>query len=176
MPNVRRNFFGIFLKDNNNCIYMNIKITKATIKDIIGIIEMIKQICDYHCNFDKYYKPFSEYNNLEKEVSGSLKNKNTIVLLAKLNKKIIGYCVGGVESAPSYAPKIKIGYIYTVIISNEYRGKGVGKKILDELMQWFNEKNIKNIELEVDARNKLGIDFWKNNNFFTYRLKMRRDL
>ena len=155
---------------------MNIKITKATSGDIVGIIEMIKQICDYHCNFDRYYKSFAEYNNLEKEVSGSLKDKNTIVLLAKLDKKIIGYCVGGVDSAPNYAQKIKIGYIYTVIISDEYRGKGIGGKILNELMKWFKQKNIKNIELEIDARNKLGIDFWKNNNFFTYRLKMRRDL
>src|SRR3989344_6882966 len=155
---------------------MNIKIKKATSKDIIGIIEMIKQICNYHCNFDKYYKPFAEYNNLGKEVSGSLKDKNTIVLLAKLDKKIIGYCVGGVENAPSYASKTKIGYIYTVIISDEHRRKGLGKKMLDELMEWFEGKKIKNIELDVDARNKLGVDFWKNNNFFTYRLKMRRDL
>ena len=155
---------------------MNIKIKKATSRDILGIIEMIEQICDYHCNFDKYYKPFAKYDNLEKEVLGSLEDKNTIVLLAKLDKKIIGYCVGGVDSAPNYAPKIKIGYIYTVIISDKYRGRGVGKKILDELMKWFEDKKIKNIELEVDARNKLGIDFWKNNNFFTYRLKMRRDL
>lgn len=155
---------------------MNIKITKATPEDMAGIIEMIKQICDYHCSFDKYYKPFAKYSNLEKEVLGSLKDKNTIVLLAKVDKKIIGYCVGGVGNAPSYAQKIKIGYIYTVIINDEHRGKGVGKKILDELMKWFKNKKIKNIELEVDARNKLGIDFWKNNNFFIYRLKMRRDL
>ncbi len=43
-------------------------------------------------------------------------------------------------------------------------------------MEWFEGKKIKNIELEVDVRNKLGVDFWENNNFFTYRLKMRRDL
>jgi len=155
---------------------MNIKIIKATFKDIAEIITMIKQICDYHCNFDRYYKPFSEYNDLEKEVSESLKDKNTVVLLAKLDKKIIGYCVGGIEEAPSYASKIKIGYIYTVIINEKFRGKGIGKNILEELMKWFKDQNIKNIELEVDARNKLGIDFWKNNNFFSYRLKMRKDL
>ena len=155
---------------------MNIKITKATSEDMIGMIEMIKQICDYHCNFDRYYKPFVKYNNLEKEVLRSLKDKNTIFLLAKSDKKIIGYCEGGITSAPSYASPTKIGYIYTLIVNDKHRGKGIGKKLLDELMKWFKKKNIKNIELEADARNKIGIDFWQNNNFFTYRLKMRQDL
>jgi ribosomal protein S18 acetylase RimI-like enzyme len=155
---------------------MTIKIQKATNQDVSGIIEMIKQICDYQCELDKYYRPFLKYKNLEKEVLGSLKDKNTIVLLAKLDKKIIGYCVSGVEKAPSYAAVAQIGYIYTVIIDNKYRGKGIGKKILNELMKWFKIKKIKNIELEVDARNSIGVDFWKNNNFFTYRLKLRRDL
>ena len=45
-----------------------------------------------------------------------------------------------------------------------------------DVVKFFKSKKIKNIELEVDARNNLGIDFWKNNNFFAYRLKMRRDL
>ncbi len=137
---------------------------------------MIKQVCDYHCNFDKYYKPFSKYENLEKKISESLKDKNEITLLAKLDDKIVGYCAGGVENAPNYAAKAKIGCIYTAIINDEYRKKGIGKKIMSELMKWFKDKKIKNIELEVDARNKAGMDFWINNNFFTYRLKMRRDL
>jgi len=156
---------------------MNIKITKATSKDIKGVIIMIKQICDYECGLDKYYKPFSKYKDLEKEVARSLKNKNTIVFLAKLDKKIIGYCAGGIEKAPNYALTTnKIGYVDTIIIDDKCRGKGVGKKILNKLMKWFEGKKIKNIELEVNAHNKLGIDFWKSNNFFTYRLKMRRGL
>ena len=156
---------------------MNIKIKKATSQDINGIIEMIKQICDYECKLDEYYKPFSEYKDLEKEVVKSLKDKNTIVFLAKLDKKIIGYCEGYIEKAPNYAlTPNKIGYINTMIIDDKHRGKGVGKKILNEMLKWFKGKKIKNIELEVSARNDVGIDFWKNNNFFTYRLKMRRDL
>ena len=137
---------------------------------------MIKQICDYHYKIDKYYKPFSCYKNLEKEVLRSLKDKNMIFLLAKLDTKIIGYCEGGTKKDSSYTLPRQIGYIYTLIIDNKYRRKGVGKKMLSKLMKWFKNKKVKNIELGVDARNNIGIDFWENNKFFTYRLKMRQDL
>lgn len=156
---------------------MNIKIKKATLQDVDGIIVMLKQICDYEHKLDKYYKPFSKYKDLDKVVIKSLKDKNTIVFVAKSDKQVIGYSEGTIEKAPNYASiSCKIGYIDTIIIDDKYRGKGIGKKILNELMKWFEGKKIKNIELEVNAYNKLGVDFWKNNNFFTYRLKMRRDL
>ena len=155
---------------------MIIKISKATKQDVGGIIKMIKQTCDYHYEIDKYYKPFSYYKNLEKEVSKSLKDKNMIFLLAKLDTKIIGYCEGGIGKDSNYTLPRQIGYIYTLIIENKYRRKGVGKKMLNKLMKWFKNKKVKNIELEADARNNIGIDFWKNNKFFTYRLKMRQDL
>ena len=156
---------------------MNIKIKKATPKDIGGIITMIKQICDYERKLDKYYKPFSKYKDLDKAVTKSLKDKNTIVIVAKSDKQIIGYGESTIEKAPNYVfTSNKIGFIGTIIINSKHRGRGVGKKILNELLKWLKSKKVKNIELEVNAYNDIGIAFWKNNNFFTYRLKMRRDL
>ncbi len=150
-------------------------IRRAAKKDAKGIVNLLKQMVDYHREFDKYYKPFSGYKNIKKDVMLSLGSRSMKVLIAESGGEIIGYCAGGVEKAPNYTALKKIGFIYAVIVDEKRRKSGIGGKLLKEMMGWFKEKKIKHVELEVDARNNLGINFWRETGFFEYRLKMRKD-
>jgi GNAT superfamily N-acetyltransferase len=105
-----------------------------------------------------------------------MKDRNTKIIIAEKNKKIIGYFMGAIEKAPSYVISKEIGVIFDAFIEKEYRNKGVGKKIFKELLKWFKKKKVKHIELTVDARNKIGLSAWKRFGFFDFRLKMRLDL
>lgn len=154
----------------------NIKIRKAAKKDVKGILHLVEQMVVYHCKFDNYYKPLSKYKNLEKEIKLSLKNKDMLVLVAELEKEIVGYYAGGIEKAPSYADANKAGFLYAMIVDDKHRRKQIGKKLLRELIKWFEQKKIKHIEGEVDSRNRIGLNFWRKNGFFDYRIKIRFDL
>ena len=151
-------------------------IRKAVKKDAKGIVNLLKQVTDYHRKFDKYYRPSSSYKNLEKAVLDSLGNRGEKVLLAESGGEIVGYCAGAIGKAPDYTALKKIGYIDTMIVDEKHRKGGVGGKLLKEMINWLKEKKIKHIELEVDTRNNPGINFWRKAGFFEYRLKMRKDL
>lgn len=146
---------------------------KKDIKDIVGLLE---QVVDYHCEFDKNYKPFSDYKNMDKNVALLLARRDTKVFVAESDGKIIGYCDGGIGKAPNYTSFKKMGSIDTLIVNEKHRKKGVGEKLVGALIKWFKEKKIKYVELEADTRNVSGVKFWNSRGFSGYRFKMRKKL
>ena len=53
--------------------------------------------------------------------------------------------------------------IVNIVVSKEYRNKGIGTKLLNYTVD--NYKDINNIMLEVRESNNTAIDFYKKNNF-----------
>lgn len=153
-----------------------INIRKADRNDLPAIADLAGKMIDYHRSLDEYYKPLSAYKDLEKELTEELADKNSLFLIAEKDNKIGGYFRGAIESAPSYASPKKIGVIYDIYVAEEYRRHGIGEALMKDVLEWFGAKNVKNIELSVDARNTSAINFWKRFGFFEYKLRLRRDI
>ena len=106
----------------------------------------------------------------------TIENRDRIIIVAEENNKIIGYFKGGIENAPNYITPKKIGVIDDAFIKKEHRNKGIGDKLLNQMIKYFRIKKIKYIGLSVDARNTIGVNFWKENDFFEHRIEMRKIL
>lgn len=152
------------------------KIRAADRNDLPFITDLAGKMVDYHRSLDEYYKPLSTYKNLEKELAEELADKDSLFLVVEKDNKIVGYFRGAIEPAPAYTSPKKIGVIYDIYIAEEYRKRGIGEALMKEVLEWFELKNIKNIELSVDARNIAAINFWKKMGFFEYKLRLRRDI
>lgn len=155
---------------------MKITIKEATKKDLNGMMELIKGQVDYHHHIDKYYKSFSKYRGLKEYTKTQLEDKKVKIFVAENNGKVIGRIVGVIIKPSPYVVPKKIGNVDEAFIKSGYRRKGVAGKLLGELMKWFEKKNIKHIELSVDARNKIGVTAWRKFGFYDYRIEMRKDL
>lgn len=63
---------------------------------------------------------------------------------------------------------------YNVIgIRKNYRGKGIGRKLFEELFLWANENNIKRLELTVVCNNIIAINLYKKVGFKVEGLKKK---
>jgi len=156
---------------------MKIKIEEAKRKDMDSILELNKGLTDFHRKIDKYYKPGKENVRwVRKWLLKDFGKRNFKILVAKDGNKIIGYFTGEIGKPAPYAKPRKIGKIGQVFILEKYRRKSIGERIFRELVKWFKANKIKNIELSVDARNKIGIAAWKKYGFFEFQKKMRLDL
>ena len=151
-------------------------IRHATKTDLIEIVKMATEMAELHHKLDAYYKPASQYKNLEEDLEKELGDKDGLMLVAEDGRRIVGYFRGSVEKAPDYISAKKIGVIYDLFVKPDYRKGGTGKKLMDAAMDWFNTRKVKNIELSVDARNADAINFWKKSGFSAYKLRLRRDL
>lgn len=153
------------------------KITEAKKKDINSIVKLGREMADFHRKFDGYYKPGEEMEDFLRKISSkSLGKRNIKILIVKNKNKILGYGIAHIEKPKVYVKPKKIGYIAGLYIKMPYRRKGIGKEIFDKFLGWFKSRNIKNIELSVDSRNKIGRGAWKKYGFFEYQKRMRIDL
>ena len=132
-----------------------IKIRKAGKEDIPIILDLIKEL--------------AEYEKLSDEVSADeIKLKNTLfgetkyaeVLIAEYNGKPAGQALFFYNYSTFLAkPGI---YLEDLFVKPEYRGKGIGKKLLTNLIQIAKEKDYGRVEWAVLDWNESAIKFYKN--------------
>ncbi len=132
-----------------------IKIRKAGKEDIPNILDLIKEL--------------AEYEKLSDEVSADeIKLKNTLfgktkyaeVLIAEYNGKPAGQALFFYNYSTFLAkPGI---YLEDLFVKPEYRGKGIGKKLITNLIQIAKEKDYGRVEWAVLDWNESAIKFYKN--------------
>lgn len=156
---------------------MKIKIRNAQKKDINAIIKLEKELADYHAKIDKYYRPGSkERNGFKKYLNNALSKKNIKILIVDENKNPIRFFICWFSKSPGYIFSEKIGEIGMAFIKKEYRRRRLGEKAIKEIIGWFKKNKIKNIETNVDIRNKIGFGAWKKFGFEEYMKKMKLEL
>jgi GNAT superfamily N-acetyltransferase len=64
-----------------------------------------------------------------------------------------------------------------VIVRNEYRGRGLGYRLLEQVQEWAREQGMIRLTLLADSDNRLALDFYSSLNFKqSNMLVLRKDL
>ena len=90
-----------------------------------------------------------------------LENSNAVSLVAKINNAIAGFVIGLIHS---HDEKIA-GRVYTLDVAVEYRRKGVGLKLLDEIERIFAERGVKICRLEARRDNVAALELYRKNGY-----------
>ena len=82
------------------------------------------------------------------------------VLVAELDDKIVGYCVGHVvEKPPIYAERL-IGEVGNIAVKEEYKRRGIGERLFRAMKDWLIERGVCHVELEAATANPQSVGFW----------------
>ncbi|MEM2385523.1 MAG: GNAT family N-acetyltransferase [Candidatus Bathyarchaeia archaeon] len=90
----------------------------------------------------------------ETRVSWILKNirdENAAVFVAETDGKIVGYSLGWVSQPWSY--RAKSGYICDCFVEKPYRRRGVGKALVEAMLEWFKNKGVECVEADIYSSN-----------------------
>jgi ribosomal protein S18 acetylase RimI-like enzyme len=156
---------------------MKIKIEEAKRKDIKSIVELGKEMADFHQRVDDYYVSGNEAeNSFKKRLGEILSERGAKVLIAKAKNRILAYGIAFIEKPKTYIKPKKIGHLTDLYVREKYRKKGIGRQMFNKFLEWFKTYSIKHIELSVDAKNKIAIAAYKKYGFFEYKKRMRLDL
>jgi len=138
---------------------MNIKIRKATEKDIPEILEIINyEILNSTVIYDYEERSFAQqlewFQNKEK--------KNMPVLVAEKEEQVAGYATFGIFR-PWAAYQFSIEH--SIYVHKEARGLGIGEKLMKELLQIAKERKYHTIIAGVDGSNEGSYRFHKKFGF-----------
>ena len=122
---------------------MNLLINNMSIDDL----EKIKNILN--TDFDDFWS----YEILKEELT----SQNTVYFVAKIDDEIVGFA--GIKIVLDEAD------LMNIVVKKEHRKKGIASSLLNKLFLIAKEKNLKSINLEVNANNLSAINLYKKLNF-----------
>ena len=97
-----------------------------------------------------------------------------VIYIASTGDDIKGFAHGSIRLTPDYLGNKKVGVITHIFVEDEYRGKGIGEKLIRGLEKWFVENEVHSMELQVLSANQKGIVFWKKLGYHSELLQCRK--
>jgi GNAT superfamily N-acetyltransferase len=88
-----------------------------------------------------------------------IKSKNNPIFVTKENKQIIGFIIA------NYNPSFKKAIIENIFVDPNFRGKDVGKLLLDNLLNKLKELCCEYVCSLPEIENNVAVKFYLNNNF-----------
>jgi len=144
----------------------NVKIRIANKRDIKDLINLHTELYKFLSKNNKLYqKGHKTESHFFRFLKKNINNKKVRVLVAEYRKRVIGFYVGEIEESSYIYIAKEIGMLHDGFVLPEFRRLRVGQKLLQRLMSWFREHNIKYVAVVVDSNNKVGYGAWKKYGF-----------
>ena len=103
--------------------------------------------------------------------------KNQFVIIAEIDKKVVGYLAGSIydDATFSYYDGIT-AEMDNMFIKEEYRRFGIGSKFVNAFLVWAKNKNAKRIFVTASSKNENTIKFYKKMGFEPINTTLRLEI
>lgn len=152
-------------------------IRNAATEDVAEIVTLRKEVAEYHAALNKQFELSADAIELfTSDLKNNLADKRFRVLVAVNENKILGYAIGKIKVSPPVFVERKFGFIDEFGVTAHARKHGVGKALVNGLLEWFKENGAADIELGVLLQNTAGVNFWRSCGFEDAQLRMYKKL
>ncbi|MCC7570980.1 GNAT family N-acetyltransferase [Candidatus Micrarchaeota archaeon] len=139
-------------------------IRPAKREDILEMGKMYEIVAEVH---KEYHPIFHEVENcgVNAVTTNYIDNRNGIAFVAEENSEIVGFAGAQIKLMPE---TFKIKYtlhLTDVVVLPEYRGKGIGLKLIEKIKEWAGENKIQYITLSVSFKNNFAVQLYEKAGF-----------
>ena len=154
----------------------NLIIRPANINDLEEILLLSDGLTQADLPYDKEVKmDWAHTKTGKKYYQDKIKGIDGICVVAQFNDKLVGYIVAGKKDVPSYR-NVTVAELENIYVLEEYRSKGVGKKLMEAFKNWAKELKVDKVAVNVFALNEKGIAFYKREGFLPQDLTLEMHL
>ena len=110
-----------------------------------------------HYEFDskRFIAPFPNTEQGYASFLGSqLSKENVVVLVAEQDGKVIGYAYSTIEGYDYMSLRRPAGVLQDIVVDPDYRGKGIGRLILDAAITSLTERKAPRLVLSTAEQNE----------------------
>ncbi len=129
-------------------------IRKAKSTDLKSLIELLRILFALEKDFS--FHACRQHRGLEM----MLENDRGIMLVAERDTQVIGMCSGQLMISTAEGGFSLL--VEDVVVDERWRGRGVGKKLLQALEDWAGKRDTVRFQLLADQSNKAGLKFYHN--------------
>ncbi|MBN2351610.1 MAG: GNAT family N-acetyltransferase [Spirochaetales bacterium] len=155
---------------------MNIQIKDSkNIEEIVSLNRFVHDI--HHRNHPDVFREY-DYNSMLKNLGEWISHDHIKCFTAYDGESPVGFILFYKRDYPDHI--FKKGhcsvYLDQICVKPEYRKKGLGRRLMDELTSYCRENGIGRIELSVWSDNQNAQAFFKKMGFDPYLENMKKDL
>lgn len=150
-------------------------ITKATLNDLTTLNELNKEVQELHHElYPTIFKPNSDADK-STFFANFLKKEHSEILIKYTEKEelAIGYVMYAEKIYPEteFTFQRKSIYIHHILVKTAFQGKGVGRELMQVVLETAKEKNVNCVELDYWSKNTEAKAFFEKHHFSTYNQK-----
>lgn len=86
-------------------------------------------------------------------LGGQLDDQGSVVLVADIDGAVAGYVYAGVEPLSWKELRDEAGFVHDLLVSDEARGHGAGRQLLDAAIAWLKQRGMPRVVLWTAAPN-----------------------
>jgi L-amino acid N-acyltransferase YncA len=140
---------------------MEIKIRSYQTQDTQAILEVINyNILNSTALYDYNIRSYEQ----QKAILDDKISKGFPVIVAEINNEVVGF---GMYSEFRFREAYKFTVEHSVYVDQNYQGKGIGKIILQELIDLARKQSLHTMIAVIDAENQSSVDFHEKFGFET---------
>ena len=144
-------------------------IRKPTSEDLPALIPLWIGESDFHHELDpEYYTPTAsdEDKQFEKYFLDALATNDPYFLIAEMEEKVVGFVMYKKGKADYFDTNIvDFGEVLELFVDPDFRKKGIGEKLVNEVEKFFKEEGLAYLKLEASSRNDNAIKFYQEHGF-----------
>ena len=100
--------------------------------------------------------------------------KHRCILVAEADKRVVAMAT--VQVLISTAQGGLVGLVEDVVVQEGFRGRGVGRRLVNALVDWAADRGLTRLQLLADDRNRPVLDFYRKMGWHTTQLLCLRYL
>ncbi|MHA1791369.1 MAG: GNAT family N-acetyltransferase [Promethearchaeota archaeon] len=130
------------------------------------VTKLMQELCQtFHVEFDK--------NRWEESLERKIKKSATSeMIVADINGIAIGMLVASIRKTNNEYT----GYITNLIVAPEYRNKGVGEKLIKKAIDFFRERHVTSVKVNLRANSESAQRLFAKLGFMEYVIQYRKML
>jgi len=148
----------------------NIQYREATPSDIDALLVLEQKVVEAERPFNQQ---ISESGVTYYDLSALIANESAMLLVGEYQTEIIATGYIDIRQSKASLKHDKHGYLGFMYVEPEFRGQCVNKAIMDNLIHWAKERNIRDFYLDVYAENSAAIKAYEKAGFQSSLIEMQ---
>lgn len=132
---------------------LNIKIRKVEKQDLDFVYQAINELENEVLDFEIFETIFNE----------NISNPRNVYLIAENENEGLGFISFHTQNLLHHCGLV--GEIQEFFIHQNYRGKGIGRQLINEILQYADRNNLKSIEVTTNKRRVENVLIYENLGF-----------
>ncbi|KIC02505.1 GCN5 family acetyltransferase [Flavobacterium sp. JRM] len=130
-----------------------IKIRKVEKDDLNFVYKSICELENEVLDFGVFTKIFNK----------NISNRNNLYLLAENENEVVGFISFHTQNLLHHCGLV--GEIQEFFINKDYRGKGIGRQLIQKILDYADQNNLKSIEVTTNRRREENVLIYENLGF-----------